>query len=165
MTILLLVTRRELPYWWKRGCFRTILGIFPREVKDIIFAWRGAHEMRLNPRQVRLKQTLPLCWVVPSTMQKSPHMATLTSRANSHLMSTLHALMSSCPLHHTKVTLCDHSHLAWQFSSHVHLTCSPPCKHNIFHLAWKNSKKNHAATPFPSIRYLFRATNNKYFYT
>ena len=30
------------------GCFTTILGIFPCEVKDIIFAWRGAHEVRLK---------------------------------------------------------------------------------------------------------------------
>ena len=43
----------ELPYWWKWGCCTTILGIFPREVKDIIL-----HEVRLNPRVVRLKQTL-----------------------------------------------------------------------------------------------------------
>ena len=26
----------EVPYWWKRGCCTTILGIFWREVKDII---------------------------------------------------------------------------------------------------------------------------------
>ena len=26
----------EVPYWWKRACFMTILGIFPREMKDII---------------------------------------------------------------------------------------------------------------------------------
>ena len=36
----------------------TILGIFPYKVKDIIFMWRGACEVRLNPCEVRLKQTL-----------------------------------------------------------------------------------------------------------
>ena len=34
------------------GCCTTILGIFPREVKDIIL-----HEVRLNPCEVRLKRT------------------------------------------------------------------------------------------------------------
>ena len=52
-----LATRRELPYWWKGGCFVTILRIFPHETKDIIFTWRGAREVRLNPRKVRLKWT------------------------------------------------------------------------------------------------------------
>ena len=33
------------------------LGIFPCETKDIIFTWREAHEVRLNPCEVRLKQT------------------------------------------------------------------------------------------------------------
>ena len=41
------------------------------------------------------------------------------------------------------------SHLAWVQS---HLTCSPPCKNNIFHLTWKNSQNSREATPFPSIR-------------
>ena len=35
----------------------TVLGIFPCEVKNIIFVWRRAHEVRLNPHKVRLKQT------------------------------------------------------------------------------------------------------------
>ena len=35
----------------------TILGIFPRKVKNIIFAWRGAREVRLKPCEVRVKQT------------------------------------------------------------------------------------------------------------
>ena len=35
------------------------------------------------------------------------------------------------------------SHLTWvQF----HLACSPPYENNIFHLAWKNSRKSHEAT-------------------
>ena len=38
-----LVTRRELPYWWKRGYCTTILGIFGRVVKDIIM--RGEIDM------------------------------------------------------------------------------------------------------------------------
>ena len=38
-----------------------------------------------------------------------------------------------------------------------HLTCSPPCKNNIFHLAWKNSQNSHEATPIPSIRYLYES--------
>ena len=42
--IIYLVTRRVL-YWWKWGCFTTILGFFPWEVKNIIFAWRGACEV------------------------------------------------------------------------------------------------------------------------
>ena len=145
--------------------------------------------------------------------------------------------MLNCPLHHTKVTLhgkfsphihlvwphvklsppppkvtsCKHFspcvHLAWphvelspppakvtlhkHFSSCVHLAwphvklspppakvtsrkhfspcvaililrlpcVPPPCENNIFHLAWKNSQKSHAATPIPLIRYLLRATN------
>ena len=39
----------------------TFLGIFPHEVKNIIFVWRGAHEMRLNPHEVRLniKMNIP----------------------------------------------------------------------------------------------------------
>ena len=41
----------EVPYWWKRGCCTAILGIFPREVKDIIL-----HEVRLNPREVRTSE-------------------------------------------------------------------------------------------------------------
>ena len=40
------------------GLLHDFLGIFPQEVKDIIFAWRGACEVRLNPCKVRLKQTL-----------------------------------------------------------------------------------------------------------
>ena len=47
------MTRRE-PYWWKRGCFMTFWKIFPCKVKNIIFAWKGACEMRLNPHKVRL---------------------------------------------------------------------------------------------------------------
>ena len=80
---------------------------------------------------------VPLCQVVPSTMQKSPHMTILTSCGNCHLMSTSHALMLSCPLHHTKVTSCDHSHLAWQLSPCVHLMypcvelSPPPYKSHI----------------------------------
>ena len=35
----------------------TILGIFPCKMKDIIFAWQGACEVRLNPHEVRMKQT------------------------------------------------------------------------------------------------------------
>ena len=70
-----------------------------------------------------------------------PHETIFYLCGHSHLVSTPHALMSSCPLHHAKVTLCDHSHLMWQFSSHVYLACSPPHKNNIFHLAWKNSQK------------------------
>ena len=34
---------------------RLFLGIFPCEVKNIIFSWIGAHEVRLNPSKVRLK--------------------------------------------------------------------------------------------------------------
>ena len=37
------------------GFIHDFLGIFPREMKDIIFAWRGAHDVRLNPHKVRLK--------------------------------------------------------------------------------------------------------------
>ena len=36
----------------------TILGIFPRQAKNIIFVWMGAHKVRLNPHKVRLKWTL-----------------------------------------------------------------------------------------------------------
>ena len=43
----ILVTRR-VSYWWKRGCFTTILGIFPHKVKNIIFTWRGACEVALT---------------------------------------------------------------------------------------------------------------------
>ena len=57
-----------------------------------------------------------------------------------------------------KVTLHGHSHLTWAFSPHVHLTCSPPRKNNIFCLVWKNFPKSHEATPIPSIGYLLRAT-------
>ena len=35
----------------------TFLGHFLCKVKDIIFAWRGAHKVRLNPCEVRLKRT------------------------------------------------------------------------------------------------------------
>ena len=59
----------------------------------------------------------------------------------------------STPPH--KVTSCETHHLLLA----SHLTCSPPCENNIFHLAWKNSQKSHEATPIPSIRYLLRATN------
>ena len=50
----------ELISWWlvwNRCCFVTFLGIFPREVEDIIFVWRGAREVRLSPHEVRLKRT------------------------------------------------------------------------------------------------------------
>ena len=40
------------------GLLRDFLGIFPHEVKDIIFHVVGALEVRLNPHEVRLKQTL-----------------------------------------------------------------------------------------------------------
>ena len=35
----------------------TFLGIFQHEVKDIIFTWRRAFEVSLNPCEVRLKWT------------------------------------------------------------------------------------------------------------
>ena len=121
-----------------------------------------------------------VCRIVPSTTQKSPHVharqlctfvlmqggkvvslgckvTNLTSHGHSHLVSTL-CCVSSCPLHHTIVTLCEHSHLTWPFSSHIHMP--PPCENNIFHLAWKNSQNSRETTPIPSIRYLLRATNN-----
>ena len=39
------------------GLLQDFLGIFQRQVKDIIFAWRGAHQVKLNLCRVRLKQT------------------------------------------------------------------------------------------------------------
>ena len=105
--------------------------------------------------------------------QFSPRMIIPTSRGNSHLV---------CPLHHSKspqvciLTLCTYSHLMCPppplkshlmpiLSTHSHLAyifspcVLPSTQNNIFHLAWKNSQKSHAATPIPSIRYLLRATN------
>ena len=56
-----LVTRR-VTYWLKRGCFMTFWEFFPRKVKNIIFAWRGACEMRSNPHEMRLniKMNIPV---------------------------------------------------------------------------------------------------------
>ena len=68
------MTRRELPYWWKGGCFTTtmiILGIFLCEVKNIIFMWKGACEVRLNIHEVRLKWTLK--WTSQSRGRGYPH--------------------------------------------------------------------------------------------
>ena len=73
----------------------------------------------------------------------SPHIHILTSRAPSTTQSHLMPISST------------HSQLAYIFSPHV----LPSTQNNIFHLAWKNSQKSHAATPIPSIRYLLRATN------
>ena len=75
---------------------------------------------------------------------KSPHaharqLCHLASCGNCHLTSTSHALVSSCPLHHAEVTLCDHCHLMWHLSPYIHLMCPsvdlspPPCKS---HLTW-----------------------------
>ena len=109
-----------------------------------------------HPREVTLG---PLYRVVPSTPQShlacifSPHIHILTSRTYSHL---------ACPLHHSKsprvhiLTSCTHSHLTYIFSPHV----LPSTQNNIFHLAWKNSQKSHAATPIPSISCLLRTTKN-----
>ena len=122
------------------------------------------------------------------TLQISPLMAILTMCRKSHLMPSLHVLMSSCLCHHAKVTSHGHSHHAWEKSPHTYLTCphvelsSPPRKSDHSHLArqphltstshgplhakiisftlgGKNSQKSHAANPIPSIRYLLRATN------
>ena len=57
---------------------------------------------------------VPSCWVIHTTTQKSPHMVILTVHKKRHLVPTSHALMSSCPLHHTKVTSHDQSHLVQQ---------------------------------------------------
>ena len=95
--------------------------------------------------------------------------------------------MAKCALHHTKVLTQDARQMTFQISSCIHLAwpsvpsttrkvtshkyfppcvtililrppcMSPPHETNIFHLAWKNSQKSHAATPIPSIRYLLRA--------
>ena len=104
---------------------------------------------------------------VPSTTQShlvytfSPRVHILTLCAHSHL---------TCPLHHSKsphvhiLTLCAHSHLACPLHhsksprTHLEYTLLTSTQNNIFHLAWKNSQKSHAATPIPSIRYLLRAT-------
>ena len=40
----------------------------------------------------------------------------------------------------------------------------PPCENNIFHLTWKNSQKNHEATPFPSVRYLYESPKANFGY-
>ena len=37
------------------GLVHEFLGIFADEMKDIIFVWRGACQVRLNPHEVRLK--------------------------------------------------------------------------------------------------------------
>ena len=112
----------------------------------------------------------------------SPHVHILTSRApsttqshlvpisstHSHLAYTfsprVHILTLCGPLHHSKsprihiLTSLTHSHLAYIFSPRV----LPSTQNNIFHLAWKNSQKSHAAIPIASIRYLLRAT--KYYF-
>ena len=63
--------------------------------------------------------------------------ANLTTHGHSHLTSTS-CCVSSCPLHHAKVTLHDLSHIVWPYSSHIHLALCvklppPPCKS---HLVW-----------------------------
>ena len=73
----------------------------------------------------------------------SPCIHILTSHAHSTTQSHLMPISST------------HSHLVYIFSPHM----LPSTQNNIFHLAWKNSQKSHAATPIPSIRYLLRATN------
>ena len=87
----------------------------------------------------------------------------VTSHTHSHLVYTfsprVHILTSHAPSttqSHLVPISSTHSHLAYIFSPHV----LPSTQNNIFHLAWKNSQKSHAATPIPSIRYLLRATNN-----
>ena len=55
----LLVTRRGT-LLMETGLLHDFLGIFPCEMKDIIFMWRKAHKVRLNPHEVRLKQTLEM---------------------------------------------------------------------------------------------------------
>ena len=90
----------------------------------------------------------------------SPHVSPppfkVTSRTHSHLAYIFSPRVppstTESHLAHTSRT---HSHLVYIFSPGV----LPSTQNNIFHLAWKNSQKGHAATPIPSIRYLLRATN------
>ena len=86
--------------------------------------------------------------------------------------------VAKCPLHHTKVFTRDACEMTFHISSHIHLAwpsvpsttskvtshkyfspcvtilishpprVSPPCKNNIFHLAWKNSQKVTQQPPF-----------------
>ena len=66
---------------------------------------------------------------------------------------------TKCPLHLKRkfgffqVFWCSfQSYLTW-VQSHL-------VSNNIFHLAWKNSQNSRAATPFPSIRYLYESPIN-----
>ena len=52
---LFLMTRRNILFM-ETGLLHDYFGIFPCEVR-IIFIWRGACKVRLNPHQVRLTQT------------------------------------------------------------------------------------------------------------
>ena len=86
-------------------------------------------EVTSHPKslQVHVRQLCHLAWTrddfgwkcVTCPLQKPPHMTILTSHGNCHLASTFCALVSSCPIHHAKVTPHDHSHLMWQLSPHV----------------------------------------------
>ena len=50
----------------------TCLGIFPREVTNIIFAWKGACEMRLNPCKVRLNIKTNIKMNIPAKGECGP---------------------------------------------------------------------------------------------
>ena len=120
----------------------------------------------------------------PLHHSKSPRIHILTLRTHSHLAYIFSPRVPPPPF---KVTSCTHSHVVYTFSPRVHIlnSCAPSTtqshlvptssthshltyifsprvlpstQNNIFHLAWKNSQKSHAATPIPSIRYLLRAT-------
>ena len=55
----------RVPYRWKRGCFMTILGILPCEMKNITSMWRGACAMRL-------KQILKWTWGKGGRWEQGP---------------------------------------------------------------------------------------------
>ena len=113
--------------------------------------------------QSHLTYTLSPC-VHILTLCTYSHLVCPPSTIQSHLVYTFSPrihILTSCALSttqsHLVPTSSTHSHLAYIFSPRV----LPSTQNNIFHLAWKNSQKSHAATPIPSIRYLLRATNKK----
>ena len=55
--IFVIFDERELHYWWKRGGFMTFLRNFYTQGEKYYFHMKGASEMRLIPRVVRLRGT------------------------------------------------------------------------------------------------------------
>ena len=75
-----------------------------------------------------------LCQVVPSTTEKSPHVS-IPPCVPPHMCEVTFGC--ACQI----VPSTTQKSLQVSIPPRVHLSCSPPRKNNIFHLAWKKSAK------------------------